>query len=894
LSGGGPAGNFYIVETTETMRTHTLPVLPAALLRRLLHAAERDEVMADFAAEYAARAARGGGMRARLWLWRQVAGSVPWVARRSWHGGTTGFESEANRMRSGGVVESWIMDARFAVRRLWTRPQYTALAVLTLALGIGGTTAVFGIARAVLVEPLPYERPEELVMFWNVFDWSEAELTHLRPDWAGFAGVAGYTTEGVFLRREGSAPRLVPGIRASAELFDVLGARPQLGRGFRAGDDDVGAEPAAVLSHGLWQELGGRADVVGSVVQMDGVGRRVLGVMPAGFWFPDPSVRVWLTTPMRADNRSGNYALVGRLQPGRDVAAMADPLNRITTRLREEFTYPAEWDKTRNAELTRLGDHLVGPVRPALLATLAGMGVILLMACANVATLMLGQLRGRTSELAVRAALGAGRRRITQQLLIEAGALGLLAGVVGALAALAAFRLLLAALPLGELAAAVRADWTLFAVALLIALGASLLIALAPVFSLWRGDLRDALSRARSGGIDAHGGRLEDVLVVAEVALAVLLAASAAVLIRSVENLRAIDSGVETANAAVIDVTASSDLTGALRRQQLTDMIGALEALPGVRDVGMVQRLPLRDRGDNWGISIQSRPELESSTTAMRIVSRDYFAALGIELRSGRLFDGSDRFDSEPVIVIDENLAAQYFPDVDPIGQYIASGLGEGWMRVVGVVENVAVAGLTEEPVPARYVLYEQFGYTPEAMSLVLRLDNGRGTETVVQQAVRTIESAATSYAVHDATTMDAVLAMAMGPTRRIMQLMTLLGLLALTLGAVGVYGVVSHFVNRRRRDWVIRITLGMHPLAVVRQVAARGALLVTAGCAAGIAASLVLTRLFTSLLYGVSPADPTALLGAAATLIAAGCLAALLPAARASRANPASVLRES
>lgn len=790
-------------------------------------------------------------------------------------------------------MESWIMDARFALRRLRSRVQYGVLSVLTLALGIGGTTAVFGIARTVLLDPLPYADTGELVTFWSAWDWRESEMAYMRPDWPGFEGVAAYTAEGAILQREGAPPRMLSAIAASSELFDVLGARPLMGRGFRPGDDEVGAEPTAVLSHGLWQELGARTDIVGSVLELDGMSRRVIGVMPAGFWFPDPSWRVWLSTPMRPDNNTGRYVLIGRLESGRSIAGMAEPLDRIADRLREQFTYSAQWDKTAAPELTPLRDDLLGPVRPALLATLAGMGVILLMSCANVATLMLGQLRGRTSELAVRTALGAGRRRVTQQLVVEAGVIGLAAGLVGALTALAGFRLIRAAIPLGELAEVARADWTLFLTALVIALVAAMLIALVPVFSLWRGDLRDALSAARTGGIGRHGGRVEDLLVIGEVALAVLLAASAAVLIRSVDNLRAIDTGIEPANVGVVDVMASGEIPGDVRRQQLGEMLAELEQIPGVQAAGLVQRLPLRDRGDNWGIRIPSKPELASSTTALRVVSPDYFRALGIEVIAGRSFDDTDRTDGELVTVIDEALAARYFPGEDPIGQLIHVSGDTLFKRIIGVVGSVSVAGLKEAPEPTRYVLYEQFGYTPEAFSLVVRTERRADLAAVLQGAVGRIEGGYATFAVRDATTMDDVLNVAMGPTRRIMQLMTLLGALALTLGAVGVYGVVSHFVNRRRRDWMIRMALGEKPLGVLRQVVGRGAALVTVGCATGIVAAVSLTRLLSSLLYGVSAADPLALVGAAATLIAAGCIAAFIPASRASRTDPAAVLRE-
>jgi putative ABC transport system permease protein len=871
-----------------------MPAIAARLLRLLMHSAERDEVLDEMAAEYATRATRSGMLRARVWLWRQVFSSIPALLSRSWFRGTTGFESEANRMRGGGLgLESWIMDARFALRGLRSRPQYLLLSVLTLALGIGGTTAIFGIARAILMNPLPYSASDELVMFWNAFDWSEAEVSYLRDDWQGFSNVAAYTTESVFIRQEGSPARLVPGLASSQELFDVLGTRPLLGSGFERGADAVGAEPTAVLSYGLWQELGGNRDIIGSTVRLDGTPRRIVGVMPQGFWFPDPSVRVWLSRPMRPDNRSGNYALVGRRAAGRTMESMPDALRNITERLAKQFTYSAQWDKTKNAALTPLRDYLLGPVSPALLATLAGMAVLLLMACANVATLMLAQLRGRSSELAVRMAIGATRRRLTQQLLVESAVLGILAGLLGAAAAAAGFKLLLAALPLGELASAVTADWNLFASALGIALAAALLIALAPVFSLWKGDLRQALNQARSGGIGAHGGRLEEALVVGEVALAVLLVASAAVLIRSVAKLHAVDAGVETRGIAVIDVSASADVSGEQRRQQINELVASLQTLPGVSSVAAIQRLPLHTQGDNWGIQVEGKPDLEPSTTAFRLVTRNYFTALGIPVLRGRTFNETDGAGSEPVAVIDETLAKKYFPNEDPIGRRVSYG-GDGWSRIIGVVGPVAHAGLTDEPIPGRYILYDQIGYTPEGNTLVLRVAGRRDVTAALIEAVNTIQRTMTSVAVQEATTMEQVAAVAMGPTRRTMQLMTLLGALAITLGGVGVYGVVSHFVNRRRRDWVIKMALGMKPFTAVRNVVGRGATLVSIGCVLGLLASVALTRVFSSLLYQIGPADPTALLAAAGSLILVGSLAALIPGLRASRANAAQVLRES
>ncbi|HEV2736647.1 MAG TPA: ABC transporter permease, partial [Longimicrobiaceae bacterium] len=463
-------------------------------------------------------------------------------------------------------MESWIMDARFVARRLASRPGYAILAVLTLALGVGGTAAIYGVARKFLLDPLPYAREQELAVFWNQFDWSEAEFLYM-GEFPGFRGVAAYRGESVTMDVGGGSPRVLPGLSASAGLFEVLGVKPLMGSGFRTGDDRVGVEPVAVLSYGLWEELGGDPGIVGRQVRLDGVERTVTGVMPRGFWFPDPSVRVWVPEPLDPENRSGNYALLGRMEPGRTVDAMAPSLKRVTDRLREEFTYSEQWDKTRDAELTPVREALVGGVRPALLATLAAMGLILLIACANVAALMLGQVDRQSTEMAVRTALGAGRWRLVQQVVMESLLVGLLAGLAGALLAAAGFRLLVGALPLGELAEGASLDWRVFASAIAIATLASLSVALVPSLSLWHGDVQGVLSRSRTSGIGGRGGRIEGALVVAEVALAVLMVSGAALLIRSVANLRAIDAGVEPDRVAVVDAATPSTMEAGQRRQ---------------------------------------------------------------------------------------------------------------------------------------------------------------------------------------------------------------------------------------------------------------------------------------------------------------------------------------
>ena len=793
------------------------------------------------------------------------------------------------------MLESWIIDLRFAARRLRSRPTYTLLAVLTLALGVGGTAAVFGISRGLLFERLPYTREEEVGVFWNPFDWTEEEFLFLRGNFPGFGEVTAFRPEDVTMQLGDAPALLVPGVSASAELFSVLGARPMLGRGFQAGDDAQGAEPVAVLSHGLWQQLGGNASVLGRRVTLDGIPRTVVGVMPRGFWFPDPSVRVWLPEALSPESRSGNYALVGRAAPGQRLDALDAPLARLTATLGERFEYPEQWDKTKNAVVTPIRDHMLGPLRPALLATLGAMALILLIACANVAALMLGQMDARSSELAVRSALGANRSRLTQQLVVESLLVGVVSGAVGAVLAASAFRLLVGALPLGAWGESAALDWTMFAAAITIALLAAVLVVVIPAVSLWRGDLRGALGRARTGGLGGRGGRLEGGLVVAEVALAVLMASGAALLVRSVANLYAIDPGVDTEGVAVLDVVMGADMAQQRRTQTVTDLTAALATLPGAKSAASTQRLPLRGGGDSWGILVEGQPAARGSTTFYRLVTPGYLETLGIRTREGRTFTESDLPTGEPVVVVNEALAKKYFAGASPVGRRLGGGQND-WERIVGVVENVAEKNLTDEAEPARYVLLRQGpanGYSPQTQTIVVRTTRPADAAAILDAARRTVERLAPGVAVQEATTMRRVLDKAVGPARQVMTLLTVLTALALVLGAVGIYGVISHFATRRKRDWAIRLALGLPASRVVTHIVGRGTALVGVGIALGLVGVVALARLLASFLYGVSAVDPLTLAIASLMLLVVGMVAAFVPARRAGLVDPAIALRE-
>ena len=789
-------------------------------------------------------------------------------------------------------MEGWIMDLRFAARRLRTRPTYALIAILTLALGVGGTSAVYSIIRRPLWEPLPYERADDVVQFWNSRDWSEAEFVMLRPDMPGFRTVAAYRPEDIILERDDAPARLLPGISTSAELFEVLGAGPMLGRGFQEGDDLAGAEPVAVLSHGLWQELGGDPSLIGQRLRLDGAERTVIGVMPRGFWFPDPAVRLWVAESLSPESRSGNYTLVGGLASGQRLEAMAPALNRITTALDEQFDYPEQWDKTRNAALTPIREALVGSLRPALLATLAVMALILIIASANVTALMLGQVDGRTTELAVRSALGADRMRLVRQVVVEALLLGMLAGLVGAILATLGFRVMVGAIPLGAWAEQASIDWPLLATAMGVAIVAAVAIALVAAVSVWKGDLRGALVRSRTSGIGGRGGRLESGLVIAQVAVAMLIAAGSALLFRSVDNLYAVDPGVDVQGVAVVDVAIGATTPPPERRRIIAEIVRQLGEIPGVSSAAVTQKLPLRGSGDNWGISVVGRPDLPSSTTSFRIVSSDYFSTMGIGVREGRVFDQGDRLDGELVVVINQALADKYFPGESPLDRQLETGFGSS-ERIIGIVDNAAEAALTDEPAPARYMLFAQLPYVAEGQTFVMRTARSGDAETVLESAQRVIRGHS-GIAVQEATTMQRVFDRSMGPVRQVLTMFAILTAVALVLGAVGVYGVISHFVLRRKRDWGIRIALGLAPARVMRAVVGRGVWLMSVGIVVGLFATIATARLFGSFLYGVGAADPISLATACVALLVVGVAAAAIPAWRAGRTDPLLVLRDS
>jgi putative ABC transport system permease protein len=870
-----------------------LPALATWLIERLVPVAERDEVVADLEAEFHYRRRTAGAFAGRVWLARQIAGSMPTLFGRTCWRGWTGFEPESSRWRPGGpMLETWMMDLRYSARRLTRRRTYALMAVLTLALGAGGTAAIFSIVRAVLIEPLPITDEKQIGVFWFDGSWTEEEFLLFRGRFPGFVRVAAYRPQDVTLETSGQPLRLIRGVAGSSELFDVLGAVALVGRTFAPGDDVVGGERTAVLSYGLWEELGSDRNIIGRQLPLGGTPHTVIGVMPRGFWYPSPETRVWMTTPLSPERRSGLYTLVGRTN-GIAADQMSGSLEPLVRGLGQRFRYPPQWDKTQNAAITPVREHLLGDVQPSLIAALVAMALILVIACVNVAALMLGQLGGRSTELAVRTALGAGRQRLLQQIVMEALLLGAAAGIAGAGLASAVFTLLRRSLPLGELAARATLDWSILWIALGIALAASVVMAIIPAIAMWRADLRGQLATTRTGGVGERGGRLEGALVVGQIALAVLLAGGAGLLIKSVINLRAIHPGIEPRGVVVADATLPTQLSHPERRRAVSEALAVLQTLPGITAAASTQKLPLRGSGDNWGLRVEGKPELDGGTTAVRFVSHQYFRALSVPIREGRDFLPSDREGTERVVIINDALAAKYFPGESALNRLLRSGFGETTERIVGVVGNLAEAELTDSSVPARYMLHEQVPITSPGVSFVITAERPEQIASVVDGTRRLLQQQVRNLALQRVTTMASVFDLAVGAPQRVAALLSLLAGLALVLGAIGIYGVIAHFVSRRTRDYGICLALGLPPQRVMGQVVRRGVLLAVAGSVLGIVAVIVSAGRLSTLLYGVQPSDAGALLAVVMVLMLTATLASFIPAWRASRTDPASVLRQ-
>ena len=838
-------------------------------------------------------------MEARKW---EAAGMTPQQARRQARlrfGGEDRFREQAQRAWGIQLLTDLTSDVGFAWRQMRRNPGFSLLGVLTLALGIGGTVALFSVVHGLMLRPLPFDREDRLVAFWSEYNWRGVEFDLVREIPRSFEGVAAYSTEFYTLRGETGAT-LVPSVVASAELFDVLGTTPLLGRGFEMGEDRPGREPVVVLTHGLWQtQFGGTRDILGQRIDLSGTQHTVVGVMPEEFFFPSPEIQAYVPLNLDPDERgyvnNGWLVLLGRLDPNATQAQVDDDIALITQALDERFDYPEAWDKTKNAQVIELREYLLGDVRPVLLLLLGAVGLLLLMACANVTALILTRTVDRGREMSVRASLGAGWARLARQVLTESMVLGVAAGVVGVGLAVVVFDALVASLPIdASYRSTLALDWPTLVAALLLSVVTGALVSLAPIRNLDASRLAASGMNVRSTGSPDRRVRFtQSMLVGAEVLVAVVLVAGASLLIRTVGELRQLDPGFDPSDVVAVDVLLpEADRTPEERALYFDELQERVAALPGVRSVGLMNRLPLRDGGWSGPISTPDRPELVDTNrpNAMyRPVTPDLFETLGANLVAGRGIQDTDRPDGPRVAVINQTFADRVWNGQDAIGRTYQTGF-VGEVTVVGVVRDIAVSDLIGQQPMTGYYPWDQTRRGADHAILLAKTDGG--VARVLGSIRSLVQQLDAGAAVGRTQSMQEVMDVEMAEPLRLRFFLGLFAFLGLVLGAVGIFGVVSYAVERRRPEFGVRMALGAQEGRLLRDVLLGALKPVVIGVAVGTGVALAGSRAIAGFLFGVSPTDPWSLAASACVLLAAGAAAAWIPAIRASAVSPASALR--
>ncbi len=810
-------------------------------------------------------------------------------------------------------MRAFYQDVRYGFRAMLKNPGFTSVAVLALALGIGANTTIFTVVRAVLLEALPYPEPDRLVTLLSsapkagyakllvaaadYFDWRTSNQVFEDVALARFVGNFNISSDG--------EPERVQGGAVTASLFRVLRTAPELGRVFTAEEDQPapGAAPkrVVVLSHGLWQRrFGGDPTIVGRAIRLNGEPHTVLGVMPPAFRFPSEETELWAPIEIRAEEiqqRLGHdYLAIARLKRGVSQAQAQAEMQGMARRLAQQFPMTG-----LDALVFPLGDELVAPVRKPLLVLLGAVGFVLLIACANVANLLLARATARRKELTVRAALGAGRSRLIRQLLLEGVPLLLVGTLAGLLLAFWGVDLLRAVLPASmPRAGGIAINGPVLAFTIGLSLLTGILFGLAPAIQATRTDLMEAL-RISTSQRSAVWGRwsLSRGLIVVEVALALVLLTGAGLLLRSFERLRLVDAGIRSDHVLTMQFAFTSARYAQPHQQAefCRQLIERVEKLPGVEAAGMVNRLPLSNIGQTGPISFEgvNLPVQDLPSVDWRSATPGYFRALGIPLLRGREFRVGDGPDAPVVGVIDEEIAQRIWPNQDPIGKRFRLGSAEqntvrpqAWTVIVGVARHIRNDGLDTTGRPQVYWNYLQ---RPQSrMTLVLRTRGEPLTMVnTVREQVRAIDADQPAY---DVRSMEQVVARSVSQRWFNTALLGVFASLALALAAIGIYGVISYSVSQRTQEIGIRMAIGAQQSDVLKLVVGQGLALSLGGVAAGLIASLALTRVLRGLLYNVSPADPVTYAATALVLLLAAALASYLPARRATKVEPIAALR--
>lgn len=834
---------------------------------------------------------------------------APYAARRRF-GNVTRYTEETREMSGLGFFDMLRQDVRFAFRTFRHAKAFTAVAVATIALGIGATAAIFSVVDAVILKPLPYPEANRVVMVWmDNRRLGVREDVHSYPNFLdlktqnrSLSHLTVYREAGVNLTGAGEPQRVLAGL-LPAEAFAALGTRPILGQLFTVQNETIGNDAVAIIGQGLWQSnFGGDPAILGKAIELDGRKRTIVGVLPAHFAFPSERTQIWLPLVIPEGPRTARtwfmYPAVGKLKPGVSLEKARADLSAVAKRLEAEYPTNRDFGVT----VTPLPEQVVGPtLRTTLWIMLGAVTAVLLIACANVANLLLSRAAVREREVTVRMALGASNRRLVRQLLTESLLLSALGGAVGIAFALGALRLLPALAPPNlPRMSTISINGTVLLVTSLVTVLTGLLFGVVPAVQSSRTRLSETLREGGRGGASGRGGqRLRRTIVAAQLALVVVLLTGAGLLMRTFITLQRVEVGFTTKNllTMTLQLPSAKYPQPAQKVAFFETLLARLRTIPGVEGAGTIETMMLSSTPNSTGITAEGRAtRQDDNEVTFDATSPGFFGTIGARIVAGRDFTATDRDGAPPVAIVNEHAVKRYWPN-GAIGKRFRFGssaspndtTGNPWVTVVGVVANMRRTGVD---MPVREEAFLPYAQNVSAGTMVV-VRTANDPMAIVPQVRRVVREIDRAQPIANVRTMDQVLAGLVAQRRFTVTLVGVFAALALTLALIGAYGVTSYLVSQRTREIGIRLALGANPSRVSTLVVREGMRVAAAGILTGVVIALFTTRLASSLLYGVSPRDPVTIAAVALTLLAVSALANYLPARRAARVDPVMALRQ-